>query len=66
MSKEPKQCSVCFKKTEDECSHVKCPNRKRVTAQVPDGSTGMYSKDALGRGYAGNFRKFPTKAGNKS
>lgn len=31
--KEVTPCSVCSKPTASECSHVDCPNRRRVTAQ---------------------------------
>lgn len=27
-------CKVCDKRRDTECSHVDCPNRKRITAQV--------------------------------
>lgn len=29
-------CTVCGKATKAECSHVECPNRHRLTAQVRD------------------------------
>lgn len=31
--KKAKPCTVCGKSTDAECSHVDCPNRKRLTAQ---------------------------------
>jgi hypothetical protein len=62
MGKEIEPCKVCQTKTTDSCSHVKCPNRKLITAQVGDGSQTVHSKDALGRGYADGYRKFPTKS----
>lgn len=34
---EKPSCPVCYKKTESECSHIECPNRVRVTAQMPQG-----------------------------
>jgi hypothetical protein len=33
-------CGICAKTTEKECSHIDCPNRRRVTAQ-PVGSEVM-------------------------
>lgn len=33
---EPKMCLICGKKTDKACSHIDCPNRKPVTAAVPD------------------------------
>jgi hypothetical protein len=31
-------CPVCTKKTDVECSHVDCPNRRRLTAAPPQGA----------------------------
>lgn len=37
-NKKPTEpCRVCGKKTDDECSHIECPNRKRETAMPPPG-----------------------------
>lgn len=65
-SKKPEPCKVCYKQTDKECSHVDCPNRKRVTAQIADGSGSYGSRNVLGHGYSGNFRKVPTKQGSDS
>lgn len=49
------QCSVCYKTTRNECSHVSCPNRKRITAQIPQGEGiltaggGVFSNPLYGR-----------------
>jgi len=38
-------CPACHKKTQQECSHVNCGRRKRVTVAVPDDAScrGMQS-----------------------
>lgn len=64
MSKEIKQCKVCHKKKEEPCAHVGCPNRKPVTAQVPDGATGYQSpttkiNHTMPCGSEGSFRAEP-------
>lgn len=51
-TKAQELCKVCLKNKKTECAHVDCPNRKRVTAGVGDGSS-------LIRG-GSNFRKYPT------
>jgi hypothetical protein len=34
MMDDPKTaCTICGKMTRAECSHVDCPNRRRITAQ---------------------------------
>lgn len=34
----PPCCAVCLKRSENECSHVECPNRKLITAAPPQGA----------------------------
>lgn len=60
MSTEYKPCIVCYKNKNDPCSHVSCPNRKPITAQVSDGSQPIIFTDNTG------FRKIATKHGNES
>lgn len=33
---KPQPCPVCNKQFEIGCSHVDCPNRKPLTANLPD------------------------------
>lgn len=58
MTKPIQSCKVCHKKTADECSHVACPNRKPVTAQLPEGNEGYGT--TVPRWPTGSFRKTPT------
>lgn len=40
--RQPAVCPVCLKRTEEECSHIDCPNRKRMTAMPPQGGNVRY------------------------
>lgn len=50
---QPQPCAVCAKRSSHECSHVACPNRRRVTAQPPD------ELEATGREAGGTYRVPP-------
>lgn len=45
MDKKPiPPCKVCGKKTQVECAHVECPNRKQQTAGPPPGMSYLSGK----------------------
>lgn len=56
-TKPVEPCKVCHKKTAEECSHVDCPNRKRVTAALPDNCATLDDyDDVLGSYYRDTFK----------
>jgi hypothetical protein len=48
------QCAVCSKRTRDECSHVDCPNRRRITAQPVGSASLTRGNDINGRSVNGS------------
>lgn len=47
-------CKVCFRHTDQACSHTVCPNRKTRTAQVADGHQEILSAE-------GTYRAIPIR-----
>ena len=58
-------CITCMKRTESECSHIDCPNRKAITAQPVGGTYQVRPREvahAMPYGTEGSFRRYPTNS----
>lgn len=56
-------CLTCKRKPKDGCSHVECPNRRLVTANVKGALTPTAYRDTFGFWPVGGgaaYRSFPT------